>query len=173
MKKLLLLLLVGLLGFSAQAAEKKPNFIFIMVDDAGYGDFGCYGQKLFATPNIDRMAAKGMRFTQHYSGSTVCAPTRCSIMNGVHTGHAYVRVCPARPLLDNAIERFLGRDRREVARVATDTLEGAARGVIAAMIPDEAQDPERLRDALLLEVTHDLERLGLEVDTLSLSASLS
>ena len=91
MKKLLLLLLVGLLGITAEAAPKKPNFIFIMVDDAGYGDFGCYGQKLFATPNIDRMAAKGMRFTQHYSGSTVCAPTRCSIMNGVHTGHAYVR----------------------------------------------------------------------------------
>ena len=91
MKKLLILLLVSLLGVSSLAAEKKPNFIFIMVDDAGYGDFGCYGQKLFATPNIDRMAAKGMRFTQHYSGSTVCAPTRCSIMNGVHTGHAFVR----------------------------------------------------------------------------------
>ena len=84
MKKLLLLLLFGLLGFSAQAAEKKPNFIFIMVDDAGYGDFGCYGQKLFATPNIDRMAAKGMRFNQHYSGSTVCAPTRCSILSLIH-----------------------------------------------------------------------------------------
>ena len=91
MKKLLLLLFVGLLGSTDLSAQKKPNFIFIMVDDAGYGDFGCYGQKLFTTPNIDRMAAKGMRFTQHYSGSTVCAPTRCSIMNGVHTGHAFVR----------------------------------------------------------------------------------
>ena len=91
MKKLLLLLFIGLLGSTDLPAQKKTNFIFIMVDDAGYGDFGCYGQKLFATPNIDRMAAKGMRFTQHYSGSTVCAPTRCSIMNGVHTGHAFVR----------------------------------------------------------------------------------
>ena len=76
---------------AAKTDKNRPNIIYIMVDDAGYGDFGCYGQKLFATPNIDRMAAEGMRFTQHYSGSTVCAPTRCSIMNGVHTGHAYVR----------------------------------------------------------------------------------
>ena len=76
---------------AAETDKNRPNIICIMVDDAGYGDFGCYGQKLFATPNIDRMATEGMRFTQHYSGSTVCAPTRCSIMNGVHTGHVYVR----------------------------------------------------------------------------------
>ena len=73
------------------AAERKPNIIYIMADDAGYGDFGCYGQKKFTTPNIDRIAAEGMRFTQHYSGSTVCAPTRCSLMTGMHTGHCYVR----------------------------------------------------------------------------------
>ena len=91
MKKILLLSLSILFGFSADIAAKNPNIILIMVDDAGYGDFSCYGQKLFLTPNIDRMAANGKRFTQHNSGSTVCAPTRCSIMNGVHTGHAYVR----------------------------------------------------------------------------------
>ena len=87
MKKIILLLAVALLSFTAEAA-KKPNLIFIMVDDAGYGDFSCYGQEKFATPNIDRMAARGMKFTQHYAGSTVCAPTRCCLMNGVHR---YVR----------------------------------------------------------------------------------
>ena len=91
MKKILLIALAFLFCLSANADTKKTNIILIMLDDAGYGDFGCYGQKLFTTPNIDRMAASGMLFTQHYSGSTVCAPTRCSIMNGVHTGHAFVR----------------------------------------------------------------------------------
>ena len=91
MKKILLVSLALLFCLSTKAEAKKPNIILIMVDDAGYGDFGCYGQKLFSTPNIDRMAENGMLFTQHYSGSTVCAPTRCSIMNGVHTGHAFVR----------------------------------------------------------------------------------
>ena len=76
---------VGLLG------ERKPNIVYIMLDDAGYGDFSCYGQKHFSTPNIDRMASEGLRFTQHYAGSTVCAPTRCSLMSGLHTGHAFIR----------------------------------------------------------------------------------
>ncbi|MEO0413558.1 MAG: arylsulfatase [Verrucomicrobiota bacterium] len=72
-------------------ANDKPNIIYILLDDAGYGDLGCYGQKEFATPNIDRLAEEGMKFTQHYSGSTVCAPTRCVLMTGLHTGHAFVR----------------------------------------------------------------------------------
>jgi arylsulfatase A-like enzyme len=72
-------------------SKKKPNIIFIMADDLGYGDPGCYGQERIRTPNIDRMAAEGMRFTDHYAGSTVCAPSRCSLMTGVHTGHTYVR----------------------------------------------------------------------------------
>lgn len=71
--------------------EGKPNIVYIMLDDAGYGDFSCYGQKRFSTPNIDRMAAEGLKFTQHYAGSTVCAPTRCSLMSGLHTGHAFIR----------------------------------------------------------------------------------
>mgnify|MGYP005687273521 FL=1 len=83
MKKIIITLTIALFAFVAEA-QKKPNFILIMVDDAGYGDFGCYGQKLFKTPNIDRMSAGGMKFTQHYAGSTVCAPTRCSLLNGVH-----------------------------------------------------------------------------------------
>ncbi len=82
-------LLVACPGFAAEA--RKPNIVYILLDDAGYGDLSCYGQKLFATPNIDRLAAEGMKFSDHYSGSTVCAPTRCCLMTGVHTGHSNVR----------------------------------------------------------------------------------
>ncbi|MCP4376867.1 MAG: sulfatase-like hydrolase/transferase, partial [bacterium] len=72
-------------------ANRKPNIIYIMADDLGYGDLSCYGQKKFTTPHIDKMRGEGMKFTDHYSGSTVCAPSRCVLMTGVHTGHAYVR----------------------------------------------------------------------------------
>lgn len=72
-------------------AARRPNIIYILLDDAGYGDFGCFGQKRFKTPNIDRLAQEGMRFTQHYAGSTVCAPSRCALMTGLHTGHCYIR----------------------------------------------------------------------------------
>src|SRR5437867_10724556 len=73
------------------AAPAKPNIIFILADDLGYGDLGCYGQKKIRTPNLDRLAAEGMRFTQCYAGSTVCAPSRCCLMTGMHTGHARIR----------------------------------------------------------------------------------
>ncbi len=69
----------------------KPNVIFILADDLGYGDVGCYGQAKTKTPNIDRMAAEGMRFTQFYAGASVCAPSRCVLMTGKHTGHCRVR----------------------------------------------------------------------------------
>lgn len=69
----------------------KPNIIFIMADDLGYGELGCYGQKIIRTPNIDKLALEGMKFTQHYSGSPVCAPSRCVLMTGKHTGHSYIR----------------------------------------------------------------------------------
>lgn len=72
-------------------AAARPNVIFIMADDLGYGDLGCYGQKVIRTPNIDRLAEEGTRFTQFYAGSTVCAPSRCCLMTGLHTGHARVR----------------------------------------------------------------------------------
>ena len=73
------------------AAPSKPNIIFILADDLGYGDLGCYGQQTIQTPNLDRMAAEGVIFTDHYAGSTVCAPSRCCLMTGVHTGHAWIR----------------------------------------------------------------------------------
>jgi arylsulfatase A len=95
MKYSILLLLIACLNATTLAADAadaaKPNIIYILLDDAGYGDFSCYGQQKFKTPHIDKLAAEGMKFTQHYSGSTVCAPTRCSLMTGMHTGHAYVR----------------------------------------------------------------------------------
>ena len=73
------------------AAKGAPNIVYILADDLGYADLGCYGQTKIETPNIDRLAAQGMRFTQHYSGSSVCAPARCVLMTGYHTGHGYVR----------------------------------------------------------------------------------
>ena len=68
-----------------------PNIIFIMADDLGYGDLGCYGQKLIETPELDKMAKEGIRFRNFYAGNTVCAPSRCVLMTGKHMGHAYVR----------------------------------------------------------------------------------
>ncbi len=80
---------------NCQIPEKKvnikPNIIYILADDLGYGDLGCYGQEKILTPNIDKMASEGMLFTNHYSGSTVCAPSRASLMTGRHTGHLSVR----------------------------------------------------------------------------------
>ncbi len=69
----------------------KPNIIYIMADDLGYGDLGCYGQTWIKTPHIDRLARNGMKFTDFYAGSTVCAPSRCVLMTGLHTGHCFIR----------------------------------------------------------------------------------
>ncbi len=71
--------------------KKKPNIVYILADDLGYAELGCYGQKKIKTPNIDKLATEGMRFTQHYSGNPVCAPSRCALMTGLHTGHTQVR----------------------------------------------------------------------------------
>jgi len=73
-----------------QAAE-QPNIVYIIADDLGYGDLGSYGQRLIRTPRLDRMAAEGMRFTQHYSGSSSCAPARSVLLTGLHTGHTRIR----------------------------------------------------------------------------------
>ncbi|MBI4873751.1 MAG: arylsulfatase [Acidobacteria bacterium] len=81
----------GAMTLAAAPAAKKPNIVFILADDLGYGDLGCYGQVQIATPNLDRMAAEGTRFTQAYAGSTVCAPSRCALMTGLHTGHGRTR----------------------------------------------------------------------------------
>jgi len=78
--------------------DDRPSIIFILADDLGYGDLGCYGQKKIKTPNIDRLAAEGMRFTQAYAGCTVCAPSRATLMCGRHTGHSTIRGNSRTPL---------------------------------------------------------------------------
>jgi len=98
------LVLVGILGLGVtlgsltgcgtddqQEEEISPNIIFIMADDLGYNELGCYGQEIIKTPSIDRIATEGIRLTQVYSGSPVCAPSRCVLLTGKHTGHSYVR----------------------------------------------------------------------------------
>ena len=75
----------------SNTSTKQPNIIFILADDLGYGDLGCYGQQKIATPNLDKMAEEGMRFTQFYAGTAVCAPSRCALMTGMHTGHTSIR----------------------------------------------------------------------------------
>ena len=85
--KVFLILALLLPGF---AIAKKPNLIYILTDDLGYGDLGCYGQKVVRTPRIDEMAKKGLRFTDHYAGHTVCRPSRLSFLKGQHTGHTAI-----------------------------------------------------------------------------------
>jgi len=88
-------MLAGAMYLSSLAQQntivKMPNVIYILADDMGYGDVGCYGQKIIKTPNIDALAQNGIRFTQHYAGSPVCAPSRCVLMTGRDVGHAWVR----------------------------------------------------------------------------------
>ncbi len=87
-----LLSVVSSVGYTAPAfSQTKTNVVFILADDMGYGDLGVYGQKLINTPNIDQLAANGIRFTQFYAGTSVCAPSRASLMTGQHTGHTPIR----------------------------------------------------------------------------------
>ncbi len=85
-----LLLGAGCAGNKKEKTE-QPNIVFIMADDLGYGELGCYGQKKIKTPNIDRLAERGMKFTDFYSGAPVCAPARCMLLTGMHPGHAQIR----------------------------------------------------------------------------------
>src|SRR6266850_6327979 len=84
------LCLLAVIGRS-QPANPPPNILLIQADDLGYGDLSAYGQARFETPSLDRLAREGIRFTQYYAGSTVCAPSRTALMTGLHTGHAWIR----------------------------------------------------------------------------------
>jgi arylsulfatase A-like enzyme len=97
------------LSFTAPAAPQPPNIVFLFADDLGHGALGCYGQKKILTPNIDRLATEGMRFTQCYAGSNVCAPSRSTLITGLHTGHTPVR--------NNGKKRFLHDEDVTVAEV--------------------------------------------------------
>jgi arylsulfatase A len=92
----LLIIAISILALNGQIhaqskGKKLPNIVYIYADDMGYGELGCYGQQKIKTPNLDRMAAEGMRFTQHYTSMPVCAPARCMLMTGKHGGHSYIR----------------------------------------------------------------------------------
>ncbi|MGL6195028.1 MAG: arylsulfatase [Thermoguttaceae bacterium] len=76
---------------ASETSNARPNIVFILADDLGYGDLGCYGQKKIKTPEIDKLADAGIKFTRHYAGNNVCAPSRCVLMTGLHPGHAYIR----------------------------------------------------------------------------------
>src|SRR5450432_2616790 len=93
-RKLILCLFI-LFSVAANAQQKiihkQPNIILILADDLGYTDLGCYGQQKTETPNIDKLAKAGLRFTQFYAGTTVCAPSRASLLTGLHTGHTAIR----------------------------------------------------------------------------------
>ena len=88
---LMLLAVTSVIDESVGDESRLPNIILIVADDLGYGEVGCYGQKRIKTPSIDRLAQEGIRFTSFYAGSPVCAPSRCTLMTGKHTGHAYIR----------------------------------------------------------------------------------
>lgn len=89
--KALLLFALSLFAFVATQAAEKTNVIYILADDLGYGDLSCYGQEKLSTSNIDRLATEGLKFTNHYSGNTVCTPSRAVLMTGLHSGRCYVR----------------------------------------------------------------------------------
>src|SRR5437762_11717777 len=94
-------LLAASVGANRQATPPaRPNIVVIQADDLGYGDLSAHGQANFRTPSLDRLAAEGIRFTQYYAGSTVCAPSRTALMTGLHTGHAWIRGNGEIPLRD-------------------------------------------------------------------------
>lgn len=87
----LLGVIISTTGYAEEKSKKKPNIIYILADDLGYAELGCYGQQLIETPNIDTLAQNGLIFTNHYSGAAVSAPSRCILLTGLHSGHAYIR----------------------------------------------------------------------------------
>lgn len=99
---------------ASQAEAERPNIVFIMADDLGYRDIGCYGQKLIATPRIDRLASEGTRFMQAYAGGPVCTSSRSVVMTGLHTGHT-----PARDNVPH-YNTYLDEDDVTVAEILTD-----------------------------------------------------
>jgi arylsulfatase A-like enzyme len=126
LRVLCLLWLAGFLPLgTAHAGGPRPNIVFILADDLGYGDLGCYGQKHIRTPNLDRLALGGTRFTSFYAGATVCAPSRSTLMQGLHTGHCRVRGNAGKA---NPLAQALRPDDLTVARVLKDA--GYATGLI-------------------------------------------
>ena len=122
MRLSLSVLIVCALWTPTPAADPaRPNVVFLLADDLGYGDLGCFGQKKIKTPNLDRLATQGMKLTRHYAGSNVCAPSRCALMTGLHPGHGREATpSPTRPL------------RAVIVRVYRTGLRGRHRGILLA-----------------------------------------
>lgn len=134
-------LIVSALASLLRAQTPPPNIILILADDLGYGELGSYGQKRIATPHLDRMAAEGLRFTQFYAGSTVCAPSRSVLMTGFHTGHTRVRGNAGPTRLD---AQTLRADDVTVARVLQQA--GYRTGLVGKWglgLIDQAGEPRR------------------------------
>jgi len=112
-------MLIALLALSLQA-EEKPNVIFILADDMGPGDLGCYGGTIIPTPNLDRLANEGMRFTQHYAGASVCGPSRSCLLTGQHTGRAFQRGNPGQAVDSSPLKAL----KDKVSRVSDFPLRG-------------------------------------------------
>lgn len=128
--------LSGCSSSSEPADNSKPNIVLILADDLGYGDLSCYGQEVLHTPNIDQMASEGVMFTNHYTGSTVCAPSRASLLTGLHTGHVSVRGNrPEMQLYDEEIT--LGEIMKQAGYVT------GAIGKWGVGSPPPVDDPER------------------------------
>ncbi|MFH1264929.1 MAG: sulfatase-like hydrolase/transferase, partial [Planctomycetota bacterium] len=110
--RLILITSLGILSIYPASADEEPtkdtvpNIVLILADDLGYAELGSYGQEKIKTPNLDRLARQGMRFTQHYCGNAVCAPSRCVLMTGKHPGHAYIRNNRAAKLPDELTKRY-------------------------------------------------------------------
>jgi arylsulfatase A-like enzyme len=100
---LLLIFMVGGGLFQLTAQDRSPNIVYILADDLGYGDLGSYGQTKIKTPHLDQMAEEGMRFNQHYAGNTVCAPSRVSLLTGMHPGNASINGNGQGPIPDSDI----------------------------------------------------------------------
>src|SRR3954463_13026645 len=89
---------------SLASAADRPNIVFLLADDLGYGDIGAFGQTKIRTPNLDKLATEGMKLTMHYGGHKICAPSRCAVMSGKHPGHGYIRTNQGGMLYDGAEE---------------------------------------------------------------------
>ena len=120
----------------APSPTTRPNIVIIQADDLGYGDLSAYGQAQFRTPSLDRLAAEGIRFTNYYAGSTVCAPSRAALMTGLHTGHAWIRGNGEIPLRGRGHDSGDGAARRRLPH-------GRHRQVGPRQVPEHPGCPTR------------------------------
>ncbi len=113
-------IITALFASALALGAKNPNIVYILADDLGIGELSCYGQEKMKTPNIDRMATEGMQFSRHYSGSTVCAPSRCTLMTGLHTGHCSIRGNAKSPIKGSVGNMHMAEGTYTIAQMLKD-----------------------------------------------------